>query len=297
MTFRPTKFEDIVGQSDVINRLKISTHGFKSGESASMPHLLIDGPPGLGKTTLACAIANELGVPILVANGANLRSIKNIIPYLLGISSKTVLFIDEVHRLTKIVEEFLYPVMEDFIVNISTDGNLEKIDIPQFTLIGATTSGGSLSQPFYDRFQMKEHLSFYTPDELAKLAGSNSQRLGMALDDEKLLEIAKRSKGTPRILNARLQWYKSCVSYHKDKKMTVDEIFDSQGIDSMGLDIYDRMYIDILKKHRGTHLGLKSISTLTGIAVETIENSIEPYLVRSGFVLRTQKGRTCGNID
>jgi len=297
MTFRPTKFEDIVGQSDVINRLKISTHGFKSGESASMPHLLIDGPPGLGKTTLACAIANELGVPILVANGANLRSIKNIIPYLLGISSKTVLFIDEVHRLTKIVEEFLYPVMEDFIVNISTDGNLEKIDIPQFTLIGATTSGGSLSQPFYDRFQMKEHLSFYTPDELAKLAGSNSQRLGMALDDEELLEIAKRSKGTPRILNARLQWYKSCVSYHKDKKMTVDEIFDSQGIDSMGLDIYDRMYINILKKHRGTHLGLKSISTLTGIAVETIENSIEPYLVRSGFVLRTQKGRTCGNID
>ena len=297
MTFRPTKFEDIVGQSDVINRLKISTHGFKSGESSSMPHLLIDGPPGLGKTTLACAIANELGVPILVANGANLRSIKNIIPYLLGISSKTVLFIDEVHRLTKIVEEFLYPVMEDFIVNISTDGNLEKIDIPQFTLIGATTSGGSLSQPFYDRFQMKEHLSFYTPDELAKLAGSNSQRLGMALDDEELLEIAKRSKGTPRILNARLQWYKSCVSYHKDKKMTVDEIFDSQGIDSMGLDIYDRMYIDILKKHRGTHLGLKSISTLTGIAIETIENSIEPYLVRSGFVLRTQKGRTCGNID
>ena len=106
MIFRPTKFEDIVGQSDVINRLKISAHGFKNG-GASMPHLLIDGPPGLGKTTLACAVANELGVPILVANGANLRSIKNIIPYLLGISSKTVLFIDEIHRLTKIVEEFL----------------------------------------------------------------------------------------------------------------------------------------------------------------------------------------------
>ena len=215
----------------------------------------------------------------------------------MGISSKTVLFIDEIHRLTKIVEEFLYPVMEDFILNISTDGNLEKIDIPQFTLIGATTSGGSLSQPFYDRFQIKEHLSFYTPDELAKLAGSNSLRLGMALDDDELLEIAKRSKGTPRILNARLQWYKSCVSYHKDKKMTVDEIFNSQGIDNMGLDIYDRTYIDILKKYRGTPLGLKSISTLTGIAIETIENSIEPYLIRSGFVLRTQKGRTCGNID
>ena len=119
----------------------------------------------------------------------------------------------------------------------------------------------------------------------------------MTLDDDELLEIAKRSKGTPRILNARLQWYKSCVSYHKDKKMTVDEIFNSQGIDNMGLDIYDRTYIDILKKYRGTPLGLKSISTLTGIAIETIENSIEPYLIRSGFVLRTQKGRTCGNID
>ena len=296
MTFRPTRFDDIIGQSEVINRLKISTHSFKNGEPSSMPHLLIDGPPGLGKTTLACAIANELGVPILVANGANLRSIKNIIPYLLGISSKAVLFIDEVHRLTKIVEEFLYPVMEDFIVNISADGNLEKIDIPQFTLIGATTSGGSLSQPFYDRFQMKEHLSFYTPDELAKLAGSNSQRLGMALDDEELLEIAKRSKGTPRILNARLQWYKSCVSYHKDKKMTVDEIFDSQGIDSMGLDIYDRLYLEVLNKSKGTPLGLKSISLLTGIAMETIENNIEPYLIRSKLVLRTQKGRISGGV-
>ena len=295
MVFRPAKFEDIIGQSDVINRLKISTHGFKS-DGGSMPHLLIDGPPGLGKTTLACAMANELGVPILVANGANLRSIKNIIPYLLGISSKAVLFIDEIHRLTKIVEEFLYPVMEDFIVNISTDGNLDKIDIPQFTLIGATTSGGSLSQPVYDRFQMKEHLSFYTSDELAKLAGLNSQRLGMALDDDELLEIAKRSKGTPRILNARLQWYKSCISYYKDKKMTVDEVFNSQGIDSMGLDIYDRLYLEVLNKSKGTPLGLKSISLLTGIAMETIENNIEPYLIRSKLVLRTQKGRISGVV-
>jgi len=290
MVFRPSRFEDIIGQSDVINRLKISIHGFKN-EAASMPHLLIDGPPGLGKTTMACAIANELGVPILVANGATLRSVKNIIPYLLGLSSKAVLFIDEIHRLTKIVEEFLYPIMEDFVINISSDSSFEKINIPQFTLIGATTSGGSLSQPFYDRFQIKEHLSFYTLDELAKLARSNSQRLGVALNDDELLEIAKRSKGTPRILNARLQWYKSCVSYYKDKKMNIDEIFNTQGIDSLGLDIYDRMYMQVLEKHKGTPLGIKSISSLTGIAIETIENSIEPYLVRLGFVLKTQKGR------
>lgn len=164
-----------------------------------------------------------------------------------------------------------------------------------FTLVGATTSGGSLSQPFYDRFAIKEHLNFYSPDELAKLAGSNAKKLGLDIADEDLVEIAKRSKGTPRILNARLQWYKSCSTFFKDKKMTVDEIFNSQGIDKDGLDVYDKMYLTILIKSTGNPLGIKSISSMTGIAMDTIENSIEPYLVRKGFVVRTQKGRVIGS--
>ena len=291
---RPTCFDEVIGQSQVVERLRVSVVGCKNSGGV-MPHVLIDGPPGLGKTTIASAIANEMGVNLYTLNAANIRSIKNIIPYLIGISPRSVLFIDEIHRLPKLVEEFLYPVMEDFVLNISVENNPETIDIPVFTLIGATTSGGSLSQPFYDRFSIKEHLSFYNDEDLAKLAGLNAQKLGLLINESSLLEIAKRSKGTPRILNARLQWYKNYVACHGETK-SVDEIFNIQGIDGLGLDVYDRMYIDVLKKSKGNPLGLKSISSMTGIAIDTIENSIEPYLVRKGFVVRTQKGRVLGKI-
>jgi len=291
---RPSKFDDVIGQADVVNRLRIMVHGCLNSEGV-MPHVLIDGPPGLGKTTIAGAIANELNVNLHVVNAANVRSIKNILPYLMGIAPRSVLFIDEIHRLPKIVEEFLYPVMEDFVLNITVEDKPEKIDLPMFTLVGATTSGGSLSQPFYDRFTIKEHLSFYTPDELAKLAGSNAKKLGLIISDEHLLEIAKRSKGTPRILNARLQWYKNYTAFYPNKMVTIDEVFNSQGIDSRGLDVYDRLYLEVLTKAKGNALGLKSISSLSGIAIETIENSIEPFLVREGFVTRTPKGRIIGN--
>jgi Holliday junction DNA helicase RuvB len=291
---RPTSFDEIVGQSDVVNRLKISTEGCKKTDSI-LPHVLIDGPPGLGKTTIAGAIASEMNVNLYTANAANLRSVKSVLPYLLRMTRRSVFFIDEIHRLPKLVEEFLYPVMEDFKINIILDKEPEEIEIPAFTLVGATTSGGSLSQPFYDRFQIKEHLSFYTDVELAKLAGSNAAKLGVVIGDSDLLEIAKRSKGTPRILNGRLQWYKN-YKMCSNNDVSIDEIFNAQGIDHNGLDIYDRMYIDILKKNTGNPLGLKSISSLTGIAIETIENSIEPYLVRKGFIRRTVKGRVIGDI-
>lgn len=291
---RPTSFSEIVGQQNVINRLKVSVLGCRNTSSV-LPHILIDGPPGLGKTTIASAIATELNVNLYTTNAANIRSVKNILPYLTGMAPRSVLFIDEIHRLPKLVEEFLYPVMEDFVINIVLDKEPEKIDIPLFTLVGATTSGGSLSQPFYDRFIIKEHLSFYSDDELAELARSNSKKLGIVLDDTSLLEIAKRSKGTPRILNGRLQWYKNYISCNPSET-DINKIFEIQGIDSFGMDMYDRMYLDLLKKSRGNPLGLKAISSMTGIAIETIENSIEPYLVRKGYVVRTQKGRVLGSI-
>jgi Holliday junction DNA helicase RuvB len=290
---RPTKFSEIIGQGDVLNRLGVCVTGCKNTNGV-MPHVLIDGPPGLGKTTIASAIASEMDVNLYTTNAANLRSIKNILPYLMGIDARSVLFIDEIHRLPKIVEEFLYPVMEDFKLNITIEGQIEEIDIPLFTLVGATTNGGRLSQPFYDRFLIKEHLSFYNDDELAKLAGLNAEKLGLLITDKDLLEIAKRSKGTPRILNARLQWYKNYKSCHPNINC-IDEIFNIQGIDNNGLDIYDRMYLELLVRSKGSPLGLKSISSITGIAIETIENSIEPFLVRKGFVIRTQKGRVIGD--
>jgi Holliday junction DNA helicase RuvB len=293
---RPTKFDEIIGQSEVVDRMRIMVSGCKSSDSV-LPHILIDGPPGLGKTTIASAIATEMDVNLYTINGANVRSIKNLLPYLMGIAPRSVLFIDEIHRLPKIVEEFLYPVMEDFVLSILVEEKPENIELPMFTLVGATTSGGSLSQPFYDRFQIKEHLSFYSNNDLAKLAGLNAEKLGLTISEQNLLEIANRSKGTPRILNARLQWYKNCVAFYKDKEMTVDQIFNNQGIDANGLDISDRAYMDTLIKSRGSALGLKSISSLTGIAIDTIENSIEPYLVRKGYVVRTQKGRVLGSYQ
>lgn len=287
-TIRPSNFNDIIGQKDVVSRLRICTNGCKLSNSV-MPHTLLDGPPGLGKTTIAGSIANEMNVNLYTVNAANLRSIKNLLPYLMGIAPRSVLFIDEIHRLPKIVEEFLYPIMEDFVLNISSESNVETIDLPMFTLVGATTSGGSLSQPFYDRFVLKEHLVYYTPDELAELAGLNAKKLNIVINDEDLLEIAKRSKGTPRILNARLQWYRNYVL--SNGLSQIDEIFNAQGIDEHGFDIYDRMYLKVLQNSKDNPLGLKSISSMTGIAIDTIENSIEPYMVRMGYIIRTQKGR------
>jgi len=290
---RPSTFDGIVGQQDVVQRLRIIVAGCKKTRQA-MCHTLIDGPPGLGKTTIASAIAKEMDVNLYTVNAANIRSIKHIIPYLMGLGGRCVLFIDEIHRLPKIVEEFLYPVMEDYRMDILTDGQPETIDLPVFTLVGATTSGGSLSQPFYDRFVIKEHLKFYSAEELAKLAGSNADKIGVDVSPEQMIQIARRSKGTPRILNARLQWYRNYTSFYEDKEYTMDDVFNSQGIDENGFDCNDNAYLEVLKNNIGNPLGIKSISSMTGIAMETIENNIEPYMVRMGYVVRTQKGRVAG---
>lgn len=288
-SIRPSTFDDIIGQQEVINRLKIVIHGCNKS-STVFPHILIDGPPGLGKTTIANAIANELDAKIYTLNAASIKNVKNIMPYLMGIEPRSVLFVDEIHRLPKSVEEFLYPVMEDFKLGIVSGDKADTIDLPLFTMVGATTSGGSLSQPFFDRFIMKEHLSFYSETDLAKLAKLNAIKLGIEnISDDDLLEIAKRSKGTPRVLNSRLLWYKSYTSCNNNT--SVNDIFLAQDIDHEGMDMYDRMYIQILKKHHGQPLGLKCISSMTGIAIDTIENNIEPFLIRKGYVVRTPKGR------
>jgi len=292
-SFRPSSFDDVIGQEEVIKRLKISTFASKQ-KNKPLSHVLLDGPPGLGKTTIAAAIAEELGSELITANAAAIRSVGNVMKYLYNVTRDCVLFIDEIHNLPKLVEEFLYPVMENFTANIAVDSEPEEIEIPPFTLVGATTSGGTLTQPFYDRFTIKEHLTFYTEDELAKLARLNAQRSGLSMNDDTAYQIAVRSKGTPRILNARLEWYQNYKLYFKDDSVSVEEVFAEQGIDSSGLDENDRKYMEVLKDSRGTALGIKNISSMTGIAMDTIENSIEPYLVRMGYVRRTSKGRILG---
>lgn len=293
-THRPTSFDEVIGQVDVIKRLKISTFACKH-KKQPLPHVLLDGPPGLGKTTIASAIADELGSELITANAASIRSVSSMMKYLYNVTRDCVLFIDEIHNLPKLVEEFLYPVMENFTASIVLDSEPEDIEIPPFTLVGATTSGGSLQQPFYDRFTIKEHLTFYNENELAKLAGLNAKKSGFYLDDDTAYQIALRSKGTPRILNARLEWYQNYKMFYKDEEVSVDTIFAEQGIDHEGLDENDRKYIDVLQDSKGSALGIKNISSMTGIAMDTIENSIEPYLVRKGYVRRTSKGRVLGN--
>ena len=293
-TFRPQTFDDVIGQQDVIKRLKISTFACKQ-KRKPLPHVLLDGPPGLGKTTIASAISQELGSELITANAASIRSVGSIMKYLYNVTRDCVLFIDEIHNLPKLVEEFLYPVMENFTANLVVDSEPEEIEIPPFTLVGATTSGGSLTQPFYDRFTIKEHLNFYTIDELAKLAGLNAHKAGLSLSTDDAMQIAQRSKGTPRILNSRLEWYQSYKMYYKDENVSVNDVFTEQGIDEEGLDENDRKYVEVLRESKGTALGIKNISSMTGIAMDTIENSIEPYLVRMGYVRRTSKGRILGN--
>ena len=294
-THRPTSFDEVIGQKDVIKLLKISTFACKQ-KRQPLPHVLLDGPPGLGKTTIASAIATELDSELITANAASIRSVGSIMKYLYNVTRDCVLFIDEIHNLPKLVEEFLYPVMENFVASVVLDSEPEDIDIPPFTLVGATTSGGSLTQPFYDRFTIKEHLQFYSESDLAKLAGLNATKSGFSLDDYTATEIARRSKGTPRILNSRLEWFQSYKMFYNDKDVSVDEVFMEQGIDDEGLDENDSKYIDVLKDSKGTALGIKNISSMTGIAMDTIENSIEPYLVRKGYVRRTSKGRVIGSV-
>ena len=207
---RPNQLSDILGQKDVVEVLNISIKSAKSRNDC-LAHTLFYGPPGTGKTTLANAISNEMGTSLQIANGANLRSIKNLLPYIMRVEDHSILFIDEIHRMTNIVEEFLYPVMEDFKVDMSMSGKeifgeTLSIDIPRFTLMGATTEYGSLSKPLIDRFQHKHTLKLYNKVELQEIININSKKLNLKMSHQASNFVTKVSRGTPRIANAALEW-------------------------------------------------------------------------------------------
>ena len=296
---RPNKLSDILGQKQVVEVLNINIKSAKS-RSDCLAHTLFYGPPGTGKTTLANAIANEMGCSLQIANGANLRTIKNLLPYIMRVEDHSILFIDEIHRMTNIVEEFLYPVMEDFKVDMSISGKeifgeTLSIDIPRFTLMGATTEYGSLSKPLIDRFQHKHTLKLYNKVELQQIVNINSKKLNLKMSDKASVFVTKVSRGTPRIANAALEWlrdYRIAQGSETLSESDVETAMSMKGIDSDGMTEMDRKYLKTLKTS-GQPLGIETLSCMTGIDRQTIEGIIEPWLLQNSKIIKTSKGRVC----
>jgi Holliday junction DNA helicase RuvB len=291
---RPTKFSDILGQSSVLDALNISVDSAKT-RNTCLGHMLFYGPAGTGKTTLANAISNEMGCALQTANGANLRSIKSIIAYLMKIEKNSILFIDEIHRMTPIVEEFLYPVMEDFRLDMVV--NEEKtisMPIPNFTLVGATTEIGLLAKPFIDRFKNKHTLKLYNNKDLRAIAEANVGKLEINLSGDALDFVAKISKGTPRIVNSTLEWLRDYKIAKKLGQLSLGDVKDAmkiRGINANGLSDVDRQYLQALS-NSDVPLGIETISATTGIDRATIEDIIEPWLLRNNIIMKTTRGRT-----
>lgn len=295
---RPTRFSDILGQDDVISRLTILVDAAKIRNDV-LPHILLDGPPGLGKTTISCAIANELERPILIANGATIRTVKSILPYIMRAEQGSIVFIDEIHRLPKIVEEFLYPVLEDSRADLSSKSGDKyesvTINLPKFTVIGATTISGNLSRPLHDRFGIQQHLELYSDENLALLIKQNCVKLNLNISDKALLRIASSSRGTPRVANNRLLWIRDYILTENISVIT-DEVAQAAlkklGITEEGLDENDIKYLTALVDiYKGGPVGLEVLANTISISAETIVNTIEPFLIRKGLIERTQKGR------
>jgi Holliday junction DNA helicase RuvB len=295
---RPQRMADMVGQRDVYARIEIAVDAArKRGEV--LGHILFDGPPGLGKTTFATVIPRDLGVSLQIASGATLQAPKDLIPYLTNAEQGSVLFIDEIHRLPKAVEEFLYPAMEDFRIDIALgEGmNARTINMPlrPFTLIGATTRTGLLSAPLRDRFHMREHLDFYSVEELAEIVRRNAVKLRVVIDRPACELIARRSRGTPRIANNRLRWVRDYATSKADGKVNVsvaEAALDMQGVDPLGLDAQDRKYLETLARvFRGGPVGVEAVAHTMNTAVDTLSDEVEPYLLRAGLMVRTPRGR------
>ena len=295
---RPTRMFDMVGQRAVYERVEIAVQAAqKRGEP--LGHILFDGPPGLGKTTFATCIPRELGVDFQIANGATMRAPKDIVPYLTNAQENSVLFIDEIHRMQKTVEEFLYPAMEDFRIDVTMgEGvNARTLNIPlkPFTLIGATTRTGLISAPLRDRFQMREHLDFYSEEELAEIARRNAAKLHMNIDDAAAREIASRSRGTPRLANNRLRWVRDYADARANGVVDCQVAKDAlkmQGIDENGLDAQDRRYLEtIWRVFQGGPVGVEAVAHTMSVSPDSLEDEVEPFLLRSELLVRTPRGR------
>jgi len=295
---RPKRIADMVGQRDVMEVLQIAIDAAKK-RAEPLGHILLDGPPGLGKTTFAVCIPRELGVKVDMASGPSLKAPKEIIPYLTNLEHGSVLFIDEIHRLPKPVEEFLYTAMEDFRIDIvlgeGVNARTLNLKLQQFTLIGATTRAGMLSAPLRDRFHIRQHLGYYNTVDLVEILSRNARKLKVELFPDAAHEIATRSRGTPRIANSRLLWVRDYAMSKADGRVTLDiahRALEMLGIDEIGLDRQDRRYLDTLVRvFQGGPAGLEAIAHTMSVSADTLEDEVEPFLLRSEYIIRTQRGR------
>ena len=297
-SIRPRRLDEYLGQQTVREQLKIYIEAAKRRGEA-LDHVLIFGPPGLGKTTLSHVIANELGVSLRVTSGPVIEKAGDLAALLTNLQPHDVLFIDEIHRLQPAIEEVLYPAMEDYQIDIMIGegpaARSIKLDLPPFTLIGATTRAGLLTAPLRDRFGIVQRLEFYSPEELTKIVRRSAQILGIACDPDGAAEIARRSRGTPRIANRLLRRARDFAQVMADGVITrpvADAAMQMLKVDPEGFDTLDRrMLMTIIESFDGGPVGVESLAAALSEERGTLEDVIEPYLIQQGFLIRTARGR------
>ena len=297
-SLRPQKLDDYIGQQKIKDNLKIYIEAARARGEA-LDHVLFYGPPGLGKTTLAGIIANEMGTHVKITSGPAIGKPGEMAAILNGLQEGDILFVDEIHRLNRQVEEVLYPAMEDYAIDVmigkGESARSIRLNLPKFTLVGATTRAGMLSAPLRDRFGVVNHMEFYTHDELKTIIVNSAKVLGVEIDEKGAYEMARRSRGTPRLANRLLKRVRDFAEVKYDGRITFEVAnfaLDLLEVDKYGLDMSDRqILLTIIEKFGGGPVGLDTLAAAIGEDSGTIEDVYEPYLVKNGFIIRTPKGR------